>query len=113
MLPQVLTVLVIFIEGFLHYSSRRELWSGKELPRPVAYVLGTLGMMVPFTIWLLDTGQRETALVLWSMLFAGGSIVSISYFVDWVCGLLAALHESRERESAALAELREVLHAQE
>ena len=105
MLGQALTVLVIFIEGFLHYSSRRELWGGRELPRPVAYVLGTLGMMVPFTVWLLATGQLGTAWVLWAMLCAGGSIVSLSYLLDWIRGLRQALRESRERENLLRAEL--------
>lgn len=108
MSTEVMLVLVAFIEGFLHYASRRELW-GRDLPRPAAYVLGTLGMMGPFTAWLLDRGQAETARVLWSVLGAGGVIVLITYLVDWVRVLVVSLRESREREKAALTSLDEAL----
>lgn len=109
----ILLVLVAFIEGFLHYVSRRELWSGKQLPRPLAYVLGTLGMMGPFTAWLMERGQVETAIMLWLVLGAGGVIVLITYLVDWIYGLVVSLRETREREKAALDGMHEALDAKD
>ena len=98
-------IMVVFIEAFLHYASRSELWGGKQLPRPAAYVLGTLGMTGPFTAWLIGSGQYETATVLWWILCTGGAVVLLTYLLDWVHGLVVSLRETREREALLQAQL--------
>lgn len=104
----VMLVLVGFIEAFLHYVSKREVL-GRDLPKPVAYVLGTLGMMGPFTWWLIEHGYGDVASTLWLVLCTGGTSVGMWYFVDWVHLMTVSLRESRAREKAALTGLKEGL----
>lgn len=94
MSTEVMLILVAITEGLLHYGLRRDVL-GKDLPRPVAYTLGTLAMMVPFTFWLIERRQTEVAWVLWLVLVAGGLSVTFWYGVDWVRGMRASLKEAR------------------
>lgn len=105
---QTMLVLIVFIEGFLHYVSRREIL-GRDLPRPVAYVLGTLGMMVPFTFWLLERGYGEIVQVLWCVIAAGGLSVLFWYLLDWAYGLFTSVREMKAREKVASEIMHEVL----
>ncbi len=101
-------VLIGFIEGFLHYAFRKEIF-GKDLPRPAAYTLGTLGMMVPFTFWLMDRGYEDIVAVLWGVLATGGAAVVLCYLGDWAYSTRVSLKESKAREKAASEILHEVL----
>jgi hypothetical protein len=107
----VLVVLVVFIEIALHDFRWREVLLGRELPRPVAYALGVLGMMGPFTAWLLQKGETETALVLWLVIAAAGGSVLVCYAIDWVTNLLWIARESGQREQAALTGLKDAIDA--
>lgn len=103
----VMLLLIFFIQGFLHYASRRELW-GKELPRPLAYTLGTLGIMAPYTAWLWGDGQIdrfEAISVLWVTIATGGGTVVLAYLVDWGYKTVVSLSETKARE----AEVTEIL----
>jgi hypothetical protein len=101
-------VLIGFIEGFLHYAFRKEIF-GKDLPRPAAYTLGTLGLMVPFTFWLLEHSYGDVAVVLWEVLVAGGAVVVLCYVVDWAYATAVSLRESKVREQVATEVMHEVL----
>src|ERR1700759_1073835 len=101
-------VLIGFIEGFLHYACKKDIF-GKDLPRPAAYTLGTLGMMVPFTFWLSDHSYGDVIITLWSVLVSGGVVVSLCYIADWAYGMAVRLRESAAREKAASQILHEVL----
>lgn len=101
-------VLIAFIEGFLHYAFRKEMF-GKDLPRPAAYTLGTLGMMVPFTFWLSERGYVEVVAALWYVMAAGGCAVLACYIADWAYSTAVALRETKAREKAALENMHEVL----
>lgn len=107
----LLTMLVLigFIEGFLHYAFRREIF-GKDLPRPVAYTLGTLGMMLPFTVYLNEEGHGDVASVLWLVLVSGGGAVVLCYGVDWIYKMIVSLRETKQREQEAERNLGEVLN---
>ncbi len=104
-----LIALVMTIEVALHYFRWREALQGHELPRPVAYILGVAGMMVPFTFWLLENSQIETARVLWFVIVAAGMAVILSYGIDWVADLVWKLREARQREKAALSGIKEAI----
>ncbi len=101
-------VLIGFIEGFLHYAFRKEIF-GKDLPRPAAYTLGTLGMMIPFTFWLAERGYMDVITALWSVLVAAGVVVLLCYIADWSYGMVVSLRESKAREKAATEIIHEVL----
>lgn len=110
----LLTMLVLigFIEAFLHYAFRKEIF-GKDLPRPAAYTLGTLGLMIPFTFWLLDHGYEDAVVVLWEVLVTGGVVVVLCYVVDWSYSTAVSLRESKAREQAATEVMHEALdHAE-
>lgn len=104
----ILIALVIFIEGFLHYFPWR-LVLRRDLPRPLAYALGTLAMMIPFTIWLIDQRQGDIAGMLWLVIGAGGASVMAWYGLDWVIDLVWSVREASQREKAALAGLWDAL----
>jgi 4-hydroxybenzoate polyprenyltransferase len=77
-----LLMLVILTEALLHYFPWRMLLRGKKLHRLAAYTLGLLGMMVPFTAWLWQTGEFEVIKSLWLVILAAGMVVSALYGVD-------------------------------
>ena len=107
----VMFILVAITEGLLHYGLRRDAL-GKDLPRPAAYILGTLAMMVPFTVWLVERNYMEIAWALWGVLSAGGASVMFWYGLDWLRLTVVSLREMREREKAALTGIQEVLKEQ-
>ena len=76
-----LIVIVMAVEFGLHYAPWRML-IGKELPRLAAYVLGLLGMMVPFSLWLMDRSELEILQVLWIVILAAGLTVFALYGLD-------------------------------
>jgi hypothetical protein len=94
----ILVVMVVFIEMFLHYFPWRMILHGKELPRLLAYGLGVLGLMGPFTAWLMERGDQGIAIMLWEVVCAGGLAVGLLYLFDWVINQVWAKHESEQRE---------------
>lgn len=101
----VLVVLVVFIEMFLHYFPWRLILRGRELPRLVAYGLGVLGLMGPFTAWLLERGDVEVVITLWIVLPAGGLAVGALYLFDWAITQAWGKRESEQRERALMEKL--------
>lgn len=95
-----LLVMVAFIEGFLHYFRWKHLLQGQDLPRPVAYILGVLGLMVPFTAWLHEQGEHHVVVVLWGVIVAGGVAVLLCYLIDWIVDLIWEKRQALEREKA-------------
>lgn len=96
----VLLFVVVLIEALLHYIPWRLIMRGKreELPRVVAYTLGVLGMMGPFTVWLWDRGDIETIHMLWAVISAAGLVVLFLYWFDHNLDLEMKDIESAERE---------------
>src|SRR3990172_4310009 len=74
-----LIALVVFIEAFLHYCPWRLILGGKDLPRVIAYMLGVLGLMVPFTAWLIENGELIIVRTLWLVIISGGLSVMVAY----------------------------------
>lgn len=94
----ILVVVVVFIEMFLHYFPWRMVLHGRELPRLLAYGLGVLGLMGPFTAWLIDRSNQGIAIMLWVVLCAGGLAVGLLYLLDWVINQVWSKRESEQRE---------------
>lgn len=97
----ILVVMVIITEGFLHYIPWMKLLRGKELPRLAAYVLGMLGMMLPFTVWLIQNSETHVVLALWKVIVSGGLIVFALYGLDHYLELTWRDMEASERETHA------------
>lgn len=96
----VLVILVVLAEMFLHYFPWRLVLRGKELPRLIAYGLGVLGLMGPFTAWLLERSHRDIAIMLWAVLSAGGLAVGALYLFDWTVNLMWRKREAEQLERA-------------
>ena len=94
----ILIVLVMLAEAFLHYFPWRMLLKGRELPRLAAYTLGLLGMMVPLTAWLWQTGEYEIIKALWLVICSAGLIVFALYGLDHYLDLIMKDIEATERE---------------
>lgn len=97
-----LIVIVVAVEFGLHYFPWRMLppIRGKKLPRLAAYVLGLLGMMVPFTLWLMDHGKGDVVEVLWTVIVSTGIAVFATYGVDRYLDLDMRDVEASERKDA-------------
>lgn len=93
-----LIALVVFIEAFLHYCPWRLILGGKNLHRVVAYMLGVLGLMVPFTAWLIENGEWVIVRTLWLVIVSGGLSVMVAYGLDKVLELLWRVREGDQRE---------------
>jgi 4-hydroxybenzoate polyprenyltransferase len=92
-------VMVMMAEFGLHYFPWRVLLKGKELPRVVAYTLGTLAMMGPLTAWLWAHGEMEIIETLWTVIFTAGVTVLALYGLDRFLKLEMKDMESSEREA--------------
>jgi hypothetical protein len=90
--------LVVITEAFLHYFPWRKILRGRELPRIAAYTLGVLGLMGPFTAWLIEAGCYGTVSMLWLVIVAGGASVLALYGLDHVIELEWKVKEGAERE---------------
>ena len=97
----VLAILVVLAEMFLHYFPWRLVLRGHELPRLLAYGFGVLGLMVPFTAWLLERDYDKVAIMLWVVLSAGGLAVGLCWLFDWAINRIW-----KERERKALENLK-------
>ena len=93
-----LIALVMLAEGLLHYLPWKKLLKGKELPRLAAYVLGVLGLVIPFSAWLWYQGEIETIYVLWMTICAGGLMVMALYGFDHYLELEWRNTEAIERD---------------
>lgn len=93
--------LVFFVEGFLHYFRWREILKGHELPRPVAYILGVLGLMVPYSAWLIRRGSVQEVIMLWAVIVGGGLSVLSCYGIDAVSDLYWGKRHAEQREHLA------------
>lgn len=92
-----LIVIVMAIEFGLHYFPWRMLIK-RKLPRLAAYVLGLLGIMVPYSLWLMDRGEVENVQMLWIAISAAGLTVFALYGLDQYLDLLRGDKEASQRE---------------
>lgn len=92
-----LVVIVALVELGLHYFPWRML-IGRELPRLAAYTLGLLGMMVPFSVWLIDRNEIEILQTLWLVIVSAGVMVFALYGFDHYLDVSARAVEAEERE---------------
>jgi hypothetical protein len=93
-----LIAIVALVELGLHYFPWRML-IGKDLPRLAAYTLGLLGMMGPFSAWLIDRNEVEILQTLWIVIVSAGVMVFALYGFDHYLDLSARAFEAEERES--------------
>jgi hypothetical protein len=95
----LLIILAAALEAFLHYFPWRRLLRGRELPRLIAYTLGMLALMVPFSLWLIKLGQMHILVMLWKIILAGGITVTALYGLDHYLDLMWHDREVTEREA--------------
>lgn len=103
-----LVAVVMVAELGLHYFPWRMFLRGKELPRLVAYVLGVLGLMVPFSAWLWQRGEVDVIKVLWMVIGAGGLTVMALYGLDRWLDLEMRNIEAADRERLLLGQVKDV-----
>lgn len=85
----------------LHWLPWR-LLCGRVLPRPAAYVLGTLGIALPLSGLLAGWGEWWALLALWAVVVAAGLAVLLAYLLDAWLDHRQARHEAEEREKALM-----------
>lgn len=109
-LTAVLAMLLLWVEHWFPW----QLMLGRELPRPAAYILGVLALMLPFSGLLIIWSEWLILAALWAVILAGGLSVLGAYFVDHVLIIRKRVQEQTElievlRETAA--EARSQTHA--
>jgi len=100
-----LIAIVALAEAFLHYFRWRMILGGRELPRVAAYMLGVLGLMLPYSRWLWMRGAiqaQEAIMVLWIVIVAGGLSVLVCYGIDAIVDLAWSKREAEQRERALM-----------
>lgn len=98
--------IVMLAELGLHYFPWRLIVKG-ELPRIVAYVLGVLGLMIPFTLWLWANRELDVIFTLWLVIGAGGLMVMALYGLDKWLSTQQDLKDATEREQVMSQKVRE------
>ena len=96
------------IEGLLHYVRYHFI---PKMHPVLCYTLGVLGLMLPYSAWMLMQGAAHQVIVLWSVILSGGAAVAISYFADWLHKKILDGQDALERESEVYSDLRETVHA--
>lgn len=92
------TALVLWVEHWFPW----ELVTGRQLPRPAAYVLGVLGLLVPlsglYLYWWLEPSSLPLAhlIALWAVAVSGGGAVLGAYALDGVLRMRAKVREQDE-----------------
>jgi hypothetical protein len=97
-----MVLLVVFIEAFLHYFRWRLVLGGRELPRVAAYTVGVLGLMLPYSAWLMAQGMvrsLDALTALWMVIVFGGLAVLTCYGLDAVVDLVWFRKESMQRDA--------------
>lgn len=93
-----LILLVVALEALLHWLPWRKWW-GKDLPRLVAYTLGLLGIMGPFSLWLMDQGEIDVLQILWIVVVSAGFTVLAAYGLDRYMDLETRNADGRKLEA--------------
>ena len=81
------------------------LWLGRELPRPAAYIVGTLAMVLPLTGLFAGWSEWMAVLALWSVVVVSGMAVLLAYLFDAWLHNRQAREETEERERAMVREI--------
>lgn len=82
---------VALAEALLHFVCKQEYLLGRKLHPVIAYTLGVLAMMVPFTFWLIGLAQVDKQVIawaLWKTIVAAGLSVLVSYGFEAVVDLV-------------------------
>lgn len=96
-------VVAALIEAALHWFPWR-MFVRRDLPRPVAYIFGVLGIEIPLT-WLFWVWADFQALAaLWIVTCAAGLMVLLAYGLDWLAITISQNREMKERETGSLDE---------
>lgn len=101
-----LIIMIVIAEALLHYLPWRR-WLGQDLPRLWAYMGGSLGMMVPLSLWLMDRGEFEIIQVMWIVVVSAGGTVFALYGLDHYLELERHKTESIEREEVMQKSLKD------
>lgn len=74
-----LIAYIVLAEWLLHYVPWREFLGGRDLPRPIAYMLGVCGFAVPLSLWLYEQGLTRMIFLLWLAIVSAGLAVLSAY----------------------------------
>ena len=91
-----LIAYIVLAEWLLHYIPWREFLGGRELPRPIAYMLGVCGFAVPLSLWLYEQGLTRMIFILWLAIVSAGLAVLSAYGADSVKALYWGKREASE-----------------
>lgn len=88
----LIAALLLFVEHWFPWH----LVIGRELPRPAAYVLGVLALMLPFSGLLVYWRSWQALIAVWAVVASGGAAVLGAYALDWLLHLRVKAREQEE-----------------
>ena len=95
-----LVLMALAISGQLaaHYFPWKRLMH-RELPRPLAYIIGVAIMITPYAVWLGMTGAYSNLVGLLVVVFSSGLAVLLAYLLDaWLSTRAQAEIEKAEAD---------------
>jgi len=96
-------LIAALIEAVLHWFPWR-IFVRRDLPRPIAYMAGVLGIEGPLTWLLWAWGDLQAMAALWIVTGAAGLMVLMAYGLDWLGVKISQYQEMREREEGSADE---------
>jgi len=101
----IAALIAALLQAVSHYFPWRRLLNGRDLPRPAAYIVGTLNLALPLAILLAILNDWVALIALGAVILSSGGTVLTLYGFD---GVLAQ-HELKELNQ----KLEETLNADE
>lgn len=93
------------IEALLHYWPWAKYLKGKPLPRLIAYGLGTVGILLPYTVLMIYRHSLIDHWVVWVMAAVGGITVGICYWQDHTLSAKAKLRDLKQENKIRASQL--------
>jgi hypothetical protein len=78
----ITTAATLLLEFGLHFIPWPALLCKRELPRPIAYTIGVVGLNIPLTVYALLAATALPVWLVWANCAAGGLGVIAGYGID-------------------------------
>jgi len=94
--PVLATFLPAAVIAAEHYAPWRR-WLGRKLPRPAAYTLGTLAILVPATLASQPRKHRQVVAMFWAAAASAGVTTLATWGIDWLNERSARQADEKDR----------------
>ena len=100
-----------FVQLGSHFIPWAQIFGRRELPRLVAYIIGTLTIGAVYSVWLMLRDMTTALWMYWLIAVSSGAAVSAGYLIDWMIAVRSRAHDAEQRENLLMT-LREGIDEQ-